>query len=64
MRVVNADFQLQTIFLKNTEAKKLAQKTKLESIKYAEAMSQKDQDFLEKLVYIDFNNRGLESTYK
>ena len=63
MRVVNADFQLQKIFLKQTEAKKLAQKTKAESIKYAQAV-EKNQDFLERLVYIDFNNRGQESTYK
>jgi len=61
MCVVNADFELQNFFLKNTEAKKLVQKTKLESIKYAEA---KEKDFLEKLIYIDFNNRCTESTYK
>ena len=62
MCVVKANFDIKTqhFFLKQQEVLKLVQKTKLQEIK----PEGENQDFLERLVYIDFNNRGVESRYK
>ena len=49
-----ADFNL-TFFLNRMEVLKLVQKTKLNS-----AEREENEDFLQNLVDVDFNNRGLD----
>jgi len=53
--VLIADFNF-TFFLKQTEVLKLVQKTKLNSAE--------SEDFIEKLLDVDFNNRNEEAKYK
>ena len=54
--MLTADFNL-TFFLKQQEVLKLGNKTKLNS-------AEREKDFVETLLSVDFNNRNEESEYK
>ena len=63
--VLIADFN-NTFFLKNSEVLKLAQKTKLsnaETRKLGNGQS-RNEEFVEGLLAVDFNNRNEEAEYK
>ena len=63
---VDADFNALN-FLKTQEVLRLVEKTKLNSAGIGlerDANHVQSEDFIDNLVYVDFNNRGDEARYK